>query len=243
MNSVVSDETLHAFVDGELDATESEKLIAQMRDDATLSQRVCELRSLQSMLRVAYAMPPSVSRARTRKPASERLQRYALAGIMLSAGLASGWVLRGQGNSVPVATLPAATADGISLVRLTAGADPGKVLLHIDSAAPDKMLALLDQAERLLDEAERHGRTLQLEVIANSRGLNLLRKGMTPHEDRIAQLYKRHANLQFVACGQSIARFQSDGEKVMLLPTVRTAPTAIGEIVTRLQQGWTYVRV
>jgi hypothetical protein len=30
---------------------------------------------------------------------------------------------------------------------------------------------------------------------------------------------------------------------VELLPTARAAPTAIGEIVTRLQQGWTYVRV
>jgi len=27
------------------------------------------------------------------------------------------------------------------------------------------------------------------------------------------------------------------------LPITRAAPTAIGEIVTRLQQGWTYVRV
>jgi intracellular sulfur oxidation DsrE/DsrF family protein len=54
---------------------------------------------------------------------------------------------------------------------------------------------------------------------------------------------QRHANLRWVACGQSIARLKSDGEKVVLLPAAQTAPTAIGEIVTRLQQGWTYVRV
>jgi intracellular sulfur oxidation DsrE/DsrF family protein len=30
---------------------------------------------------------------------------------------------------------------------------------------------------------------------------------------------------------------------VVLLPAAQTAPTAIGEIVTRLQQGWTYVRI
>ena len=58
MNPVVSDETLHAFVDGELDVAESETLIARMRDDKELAQRVCALRSLQSMVRLAYAEPP-----------------------------------------------------------------------------------------------------------------------------------------------------------------------------------------
>jgi hypothetical protein len=54
---------------------------------------------------------------------------------------------------------------------------------------------------------------------------------------------QRHANLHWVACGQSIARLRNDGEQVRLLPDTQTAPTAINEIVTRLQQGWTYVRV
>ena len=40
MKPVVSDETLHAFVDGELDVAESEALIARMRDDKDLAQRV-----------------------------------------------------------------------------------------------------------------------------------------------------------------------------------------------------------
>jgi hypothetical protein len=59
----------------------------------------------------------------------------------------------------------------------------------------------------------------------------------------MARMKQRYANLNWIACGQSIARFVSDGEKVVLLPATQTAPTAIGEIVTRLQQGWTYVRV
>jgi intracellular sulfur oxidation DsrE/DsrF family protein len=84
---------------------------------------------------------------------------------------------------------------------------------------------------------------MQLEIIANSRGINLLRTGVSPHAERIAHMKQRHANLHWVACGQSIARFTQDGEQVVLLPATRTAPTAIEEIVTRLQQGWTYVRV
>ena len=97
--------------------------------------------------------------------------------------------------------------------------------------------------ERLLDEVEQQGQAMQLEVIANSRGINLLRAGVSPHAARMVRMKQRYANLYWVACGQSIARFVNDGEKVALLPITRTAPTAIGEIVTWLQQGWIYVRV
>ena len=243
MNPVVSEETLHAFIDGELDVAESELLIARMRGDKILAQRVCTLRSLQSMVRLAYAEPP-VAGGRAVRSASNRqfVQRYAVGCLILLAGLSGGWALRGAGSTNGVA-IPSAAPSGFQPVSLAGAADPNRVLLHIDSASPDKMQAVLDQAEHLLNEAEKQGRVMQLEVIANSHGLNLLRAGVSPYADRMAQMKQRHANLQWVACGQSIARLQKDGEKVMLLPNTQTSPTAISEIVTRLQQGWTYVRV
>ena len=97
------------------------------------------------------------------------------------------------------------------MVSLEREADPNRVMLHLDSAAPDKMLAVLDQAERLLNEAEKQGRAMQLEVIANSHGLDLLRAGVSPYAERMAHLKRRHANLQWVACGQSVARFTKRG--------------------------------
>jgi intracellular sulfur oxidation DsrE/DsrF family protein len=243
MNAAVSDETLHAFVDGELDVAESETLVARMRDDQELAQRVCGLRSLQSMVRLAYVEPP-VAESRSIRTAPRRrfMQRCAYACLFLFAGLGGGWTLRGL---EPVSTVtPAADAghyQPVSLVGLQA--DPNRILLHLDNAAPARMKAVLDQAERLLNEAERQGRAMQLEVIANGQGLDLLRMGRSPHADRIAKMQQRHANLHWVACSQTIARFTHEGQKVELLPVARTAPTAIGEIVTRLQQGWTYVRV
>jgi intracellular sulfur oxidation DsrE/DsrF family protein len=81
---------------------------------------------------------------------------------------------------------------------------------------------------------------MQLEVIATSRN-PAAACGRSPYA--AARMKQRHANLNWVACGQSINRLRNDGEKVTLLPAIQTAPTAISEIVTRLQQGWTYVRV
>jgi hypothetical protein len=242
MNPVVSDETLHAFIDGELDVAESERLIARMREDKDLAQRVCALRSLQSMVRLAYVEPP-VAKGRSRAaPRRQLMQRCAFGCLVLLLGLGGGWALRGV-ELQTMAGLPAAVSSGYQMVSLAREADSNRVMLHLDSAAPDKMLAVLDQAERLLVEAEQQRRAMQIEVIANSRGLNLLRAGVSPHAERMARMKQRYANLNWVACGQSVARVTHEGEKVKLLPATRTAPTAIGEIVTRLQQGWTYVRV
>jgi len=243
MSPAISDEILHAFVDGELDVDDSEKLIARMREDVELTQRVCTLRSLQSMVRLAYAEPPgSVGRKSLAVPRRQLMQRCAFGCLILFAGISGGWALRSM-ESQAVAAVPVTLPGGYQTVSLTREADPNRVMLHLDSAAPGRMEAVLDRAEQLLDEAEREGRAMQLEIVANSHGINLMRAGVSPHAARIARMNQRHTNLHWVACSQTIARFTGEGQHVELLPTARAAPTAIGEIVTRLQQGWTYVRV
>jgi len=251
MKPFVSDESLHAFIDGEFDVAESESLIAQMRHDPELAQRVGALRGLQSMVRLAYAEPP-VTRGWVGNVAPRRqfLQHCAFGCLILLAGLSGGWLLHSlerQAVTESVTFLPvhsaAFEANGFHTASLAREADPDKVILHIDSALPIKMKVVLDQAEALLDQAERQGRSMQLEILANNHGLELLRAGVSPYAERIALMKKRHVTLQFVACSQAIARFNGEGQKVVLLPAVTTGSTAISEIVTRLQQGWTYVRV
>jgi intracellular sulfur oxidation DsrE/DsrF family protein len=237
MKPVISDEALNAFVDGEYDLAESESLIARMREDSELAQRVCALRSLQSMVRLAYAKPPTASNQS--QPGRQRkalMQRCAFGCLILLAGLSGGWALRSLESPAVASSVAPSLPGGYQAVSLARAADPSRVLLHIDSASPEKMLAVLD-------EAERQSRSMQIEVIANSHGLDLLRAGVSPYSDRIEQMRKRHAGLQFVACGQSITRFRREGQAVVLLPRTHATPSAIGEIVTRLQQGWTYVRV
>lgn len=251
MKPYVSDESLNAFIDGEFDVAESEAFIARMRHDPDLAQRVGALRGLQSMVRLAYAEPP-VTRGWVGNAAPRRqfMQHCAFGCLILLAGLSGGWLLHSLEQPAVAESptfLPARSATfentGFQTASLTRKADPNKVILHIDSASPEKMKAVLDQAEAFLDQAERQGRSMQLEVIANSHGLGLLRTGVSPYSERIARMKNRHATLQFVACSQAIARFNGEGQKVVLLPAATTAPTAISEIVTRLQQGWTYVRV
>lgn len=242
MNGPVSDETLYAFVDGELDLAEREDLLLRMQSEPDLARRVCAVRGLRDMMKLAYAEPPQ-TRVALARPQGGGVGRCALGCLVLGVGLLLGWMLRGMEGDATVAAVPVASPSGLGQVSLAVQPDPNRVLLHVDSAAPEKMRMALDEAERLLDAAEREGRIMQLEVVANSHGLTLLRAGMSPYAERIARMQRRHANLHWVACSQSIARFRGEGQTVELLPSVRQAPTAIGEIVGRLQQGWTYVRV
>jgi intracellular sulfur oxidation DsrE/DsrF family protein len=241
MNRPVSDETLHAFVDGELDLVEREALLVRIQSEPELAHRVCAVRGVRDMLKLAYAEPPMAGAGGTRVQGGG-MQRCALGCLVLGVGLFLGWMLRGIDGDARVASAPVLQPVGLSRVSLAGQPDPNRVMLHVDNAAPERMQMALDEAERLLDVAEREDRIMQIEVVANSHGLTLLRAG-SPYADRIARMQKRHANLHWVACSQSIARFQAEGQTVDLLPTVRQAPTAIGEIVSRLQQGWTYVRV
>ncbi len=244
MNEPVSDEILNAFIDGELGSQESEQLLARMREDEALSNRVCVRRNLKNMVQLAYANPPgAVTHLAATRFAAQGMARFAAVILVLALGLGGGWFMRDiQGGAVSTAALTPASRDS-GMIHLSSAPDPTRVMLHVDSVAPDKFQAVLDRAERFLDEADQAGRPIQLVVIANGRGLELLRAGYSPQAARIALVSKRHTNIHFIACNQSIARFEREGQHVVLLPEVKIAPTAIGEIVTRLQQGWTYVKV
>ena len=84
---------------------------------------------------------------------------------------------------------------------------------------------------------------MQLEVIANRYGTQLLCAGRSLYAQRLARMKQRHTNLHWVACIQPIARFASEDQKMALLPATHTALTAIGEIIAQLQPGWTYARI
>jgi intracellular sulfur oxidation DsrE/DsrF family protein len=56
-------------------------------------------------------------------------------------------------------------------------------------------------------------------------------------------LRAEHPNLALVACGQTVERLREKGIEVRLLPGTRVASSALDQIVTRMGQGWSYVRI
>lgn len=233
-----SPEFMNAFVDGELTASEREAALARLESDEAFKTAVCETRTMKEMVRGAYGSVQSQTPSKGWRCAPVWRQALA-AGLMLSLGLAGGWFARGglpDGSASPIAGLPT----GFSTVSLASQVDPNKIILHVDSSDPARLKRVLVMAEDLL---QRQGDKVQVEVLANSDGLNLLRADKTPYRDVIEKLSRDHANLAFLACAQTVARLQREGTKVVLLPEASMASSAINEILSRMQQGWVYVKV
>jgi len=227
-----SDEQINAFVDDELAAVERAHLLEQINDEAELRRQVCELRMLKDMVRTGYREPPGV---RVHHAVGQRIpgRQTLVAGLILAMGLGLGWVMRGAVEA-PL-TLQVASLNGVQ-------ADPSRLLMHVDTPNPERFDALLDKAQRMLDAARRDGHPLQVAVIANSRGIDLLRSTTTPYAERIRALQAAYPNLSFIGCRNTLRQLQEHGEDTRLLPEVQQAPAAVDAIVERLQGGWTYIK-
>lgn len=222
-----SDEHLNAFVDNQLGTPERDEILAAMAGDAELGQRLCALRSTKELVRHAYGTVPGAHRAR-------RLHLPVwggalAAGVVLAIGVVAGWV----GHHV------ARTGETPRSFAALFTPEPARILIHLDTSEADQMDAALDLAEAYVAKAG----SAQVEIIANHRGLDLLRARTTPYAGRMAELKAHHQRVGFVACGQTMARLQRVGEDVELIPEAAVTPTAIEHVASRVQQGWTYLKI
>ena len=220
----VSPEMQNAFVDGELDAADWTRL----GRDAELRRELCELRAMKDMVRSAYAGVKAQGHPHRSPPG-----RRALAAGLVAALLGAGWIAQSW-------MVPAPRLAGDPALRPAVSAS--HVLVHVSSGQPETLATALDEIEDLLRVAKAAGRALELEVVANSSGLDLLRAGASPHAARVSALRLRYPNLAFIACNQSIDRMRERGVTVELLPGVQVAPSALDQVVKRMQSGWAYIR-
>lgn len=227
----VSREMQNAFVDGQLDATEWTAMLERIAADAALRLDICELRATKDMVRGAYAdVKPRVRCA----AAAFGWRSWGLAAMLL-ASVAAGWLGHAllETNRVPGGASGAASLRDI---------DANRILVHVSSGQRESMQTALDEVEDLLRGARATGRTVEVEIVANSTGLDLLRTDASPFLVRIGLLRREYPNLTFVACNQTIERLRDRGVTVELLPGVNVAPSALDQVVKRLQGGWVYIR-
>ena len=155
---------------------------------------------------------------------------------LLVSGVATGWMghaWRADGAGAPL-------QDIAQLDQSAPG--PNKIILHIGALEPARLQGALDSVEQLLRAGRSRGAPLQVEVIANADGLGMLRDG-SPYTARIQSLTTRYDNVSFLACGIAMENARlSENAEVKLIPQARRVPAALEQILTRLKDGWTYVR-
>ncbi len=88
-----SDEFLNAFVDDQLEPEEKSRAYAQINDDEDMKRRVCELRTMRDLVRLAYKNPPLPQAGFSDATTSRQLGFNVAAVLMLAFGLLLGWIL------------------------------------------------------------------------------------------------------------------------------------------------------
>lgn len=236
-HEVISDEQLNALLDDELDASERNHILSTIAQDPALQKRYDQMRQLKSMIVGAYQNPPqpTTTQAVTRPIQSRSKNTFASAALLL-LGLFGGWQIKYYIDQ-PVS----ANFQSISQI-VSANIGGERILLHISTKDTERVQAALQTAEKLLISSKNQQKPLTLKVIANAEGLNILRHG-SPYAAKISALTSAYDNVKFLACG--IAKQNAalkEGKPIVLIPEAKDIPAALEEILTRLEEGWTYVR-
>jgi len=235
-----SDEQLQAFVDNEINTSDRARILELAQKDDALACRICELMQIKDMVRLAYREPPQSGYTQSRWNASHvaRLSARSVAAmLLLGIGTWFGWTMH------PPAPNGAVTAP-LGLAQMDpARTEMKRVVLHISTADAGRLEEALDSAEELLSTYRKASEKVQLEIVANTAGLTLLRMDTSPFVERIRRMAMEYENLSFLACSRTIEKLRLQGIDVHLVPEATVIPGALEEIVTRLQQGWAYIRV
>jgi intracellular sulfur oxidation DsrE/DsrF family protein len=223
-----SEEQLNALLDDELDPEEQSRIYRETERRPDLDQRLCQQRKVKALVKLAYQDVPGPKRGGGSTIGRGRqFGRAVAAAALLAVAISAGFLL-GRAATGPMAENSAIAEE------------PDRYLIHVASEAPEHMAAALERAEYLLESAGEDG-IRQVEIVANQRGVNMLRSDVTQFADQISTLQKN--NVVFYACSRSIQRLQEEGEVVRLVPHVIAEYTALDRVVTRMQEGWTYEKI
>jgi len=229
----ISEEQLNAFVDGELDSEERSNLFDEAEQSAELDQRLCQQRKIKELVKHAYRDVPEPRRLLSGHRAQISILGLAMAASMLLIlGVTTGLLVPGFFDQDPHPGSLAANAQAVT--------DVENYILHVATGEPERMRLALQQARELLDSADSDN-PRRVEIIANDRGLDLLRSDVTPFSDEIRAL--SHENVMFYACSKAIERLEEKGIEVRLVPEAIPGFTALDRVVERMQDGWQYIKL
>lgn len=230
----ISEEQLNAFVDGELDSEENGNVLSATEQSPELDNRLCQQRKLKELVQHAYRdVPKHRALSVGRNSRNRVLMMAAAAVVLLVAGLASGMLIQSHLNT----NIEAVSAGSSSVSPV---AESENYLVHVTSGDPVKMKMALSKASELLRNAST-GHPRRVEVVANDKGLNLLRSDTTLFSAEISALAER--DVVFYACSRAIHLLEERGIEVHLVPEANSEFTALDRVVVRMKDGWNYIKI
>lgn len=231
-------QNLHAYIDGNLPEMEKQTFEKAMQVDDSLKDEVCELRKIKQQILEQYQhveVPPmpDIGSARSNKWPS---YWATAAGLAMAFGL--GFMVSQQAGKGLGEINPDMVAENMAVA-----AAPKKVILHIDSDQPQRVQALLQTANHLLQKTSVNQTVPQVEIVANDHGIDMFNEdGSNKNRAEIIEMLKKYNNLKLIACKRALERRAQGGHPVKLIANVESDQPALDEIVKKMQQGWRYYK-
>ncbi len=245
-NQAIS-ESLNAYLDGELDTDAADRLKQQLTVNTRLQRHLYELEQVRALARTALMSETEIPLPVTHGPSRWRWIGYGLAAsLVISVGIViAHWQRPAVSSDDLLASLPSqAQVIRPADLEVTAPVSERRAIFHVTSANPRSVRSTLEHVEHLLRQHHDGGKSLRVEIVANADGLNALRSDTSSVREQIAHLHNSYPNIAFLACGRTLARMkQEQGIDIKLLPQVNVTSSALDQILLRLRQGWTYVRL
>ena len=224
---------LHAYVDGELSQPEQRDLLVRMENDETLRERVCDLRNTKEWVKFSFdaETAPTRSLPGGHSPLwSVPMLRVAASFLLALLAFGAGWFGHSLQGQAPQ-----------QLALGTSGADTPHVILHISESDENRFIAVLDKAEQILQQYQ--DPAVQVEVIANAGGLDLMRTASSRHTDAVKRLIATYDNVRFIACSLELKKLQEGGLDPTLIEGIHADQSAADYLIQRLTEGWTYIKI
>lgn len=239
VESSMDEQTLGSFVDGMLDAAQSETVIRAIQQDQEIREQVQQLRLVKDLMKVGFGhiRAPSTHSGKTRfatwKLFSPRIAASVAAlAVTFAAGLLSPSYLQGQ------AGFPGQLLASFGQLQ----SDRNNVILHISESDPLQFTAALVYAENYLVEHQAQG--YQVDVVAHAKGLDMMRDDVSPIKLQMIEMLSKYDNVHFIGCANAIKMLRTKGIEPHIITGVSTDSTAFDHIVKRLQgSDWKYIRV
>lgn len=239
----ITEDKLNLFIDEQLDTDEMDDIHEALLDDKELRGRVCQLKAVRELIGYAYSeVPPSRYETTVQNRSASYVGRAVAASVMLVAGVVLGWSTY---EYSPAATQVISAENTFQYVANHVKAEHGtrRIVLHIDSSDLKVVNAALNEADQLLTTYRKANTPIELDIVTNKSGINILRPGMSPYITRIQELIDSNDDVAVYACNRSIAKaLKKEGVEIVLMPGVTKNKSARELIPQRLEKGWVYIK-
>jgi intracellular sulfur oxidation DsrE/DsrF family protein len=232
------------FVDEQLDGSEMDEIRKALLDDKELRERVCQIKAVRELVGYAYSdVPTAPSEMQGKKQSGTPVWAKAIAAsVLLAVGVVLGWATY-QYSPNAIAAISAENTFQYVANHVKVDHGKRKIILHIDSSDLRVVNAALNEADQLLTTYRKANVPMEMDIITNKAGINILRPGMSPYIDRIKNLIDNNEDVAIYACNRSIAKaLKKEGVDIVLMPGVTKDKSARELIPDRLKKGWVYIK-